>query len=54
MINLLLKRGQALSHGIVWEQIKYEMELKKHILDNKEVLIRPHEAYITFKTEESF
>jgi len=51
---MLTHRGHALSHGIVWDQIKYEMLIKKHILKHKQKLIIPRDAYITFTNEESF
>ncbi len=51
---MMLKRGDALMHGIIWEQIHWEMEMKTYIQENEEMLIKPLEAYITFTNEEGF
>jgi hypothetical protein len=54
IIKMMLKRGHALATGVVWEQIRWEMEIKKHYLEHKDKLKQPADALITFKTEEAF
>ena len=52
---MMMKRGEALRNGEVWDQIKYEMAMKKHIQDNMDdKMTWPREAYITFYNEEGF
>lgn len=37
-----------MAEGVLWEQIRWEMEMKMHLLKNKEEVIKPIHAFITF------
>jgi hypothetical protein len=54
VIDMMLSRGNALRNGVIWDQVKYEMQMKEYIQENEEMLTRPVEAYLTCATEETF
>lgn len=54
LYEMMKKRGHALSRDEVYDQIKWEMKMKKFIHKHKEEIVIPKEAYITFENEEAY